>query len=59
MDFGEALSRVESWVSANAHGVQLSCVRENDRRFDLRFPSGSFFITVPQQAQEEWVWLNT
>lgn len=57
MDFSEAVSRVKLWISEDSRGIELSGVREIERRLDLKYSAGSFFITVPQH-QEEWVWLN-
>ena len=57
MDFSEVVSRVRQWISANPRGVEVAEVRESERRVDLTCPAGSFYITVPQNHQEEWVWL--
>lgn len=57
MDFSEAVSRAKLWSSEDSRGIELSGVKESERRLDFKCPAGSFFVTVPQK-QEEWVWLK-
>lgn len=54
MELGAAVSRARLWISAESRKFQISSVRETERRLDLTFPGGGFFITVPQ-GKEEWV----
>lgn len=59
MDFGEVVSRVKQWISRDGRGIEMSSVKENERRLDFTSQNGSFFVTVPQNNKEEWVWLNS
>lgn len=58
VDLAEAVSRAKRWTSSYPRGIEVSSVRESERRIDLTSQRGSFFVTVPPSDQEEWVWLS-
>lgn len=58
MELSEAASLAKVWISGNPSGFELSSVKEDERRLYLASQESSFYVTVPQNDQEEWVWLK-
>ncbi len=55
MEWGDVVFSTKQWVASSSSGIEVSSVNESERRIYLTSPSSSFFVTVPQQDQEEWV----
>lgn len=55
VDLVEVVSRAKLWASSSAGSLEVSCVKESERRIYLACQNGSFFVTVPENAHEEWV----